>query len=425
MAFKSDDISSRLQRAGMNPSSAMAKAELFARLSLSADPTVAAFVPGRIELFGKHTDYCGGRSLLCTVDRGFCMIASPRTDGVISITAAADGGTVEFRTGGELPRRPGHWSTYASAVVQRTAANFPSARLGAHIVFISDLPAAAGLSSSSALITGLFVMLSRVAGLAETAEWKANLRTPEDLAAYCGCIENGSTFGTLAGSKGVGTFGGSQDHTAILCCKPGMISQFHFGPLTREADLVFTDGVKLAVLVSGVVAEKSAAAMEKYNNVSLRARRLVELWNEKYGTRLRYLNEVVSQPGGQLQLAFRLSKLPDAERLSLTLRLEQFIGESTLIIPAAAHVITTGDLSRLGSLASQSHSLAVTHLQNQVPQTIELQQWAMDHGAIAASAFGAGFGGSVWALFPENASVELPSGSFFTAPSVPLTILEC
>ena len=28
------------------------------------------FVPGRLEVLGKHTDYAGGRSLLAAVDRG-------------------------------------------------------------------------------------------------------------------------------------------------------------------------------------------------------------------------------------------------------------------------------------------------------------------------------------------------------------------
>ena len=37
-------------------------------------------------------------------------------------------------------------------------------------------------------------------------------------------------------------------------------------------------------------------------------------------------------------------------------------------------------------------------LQNQVPQTVALATQARAAGAMAASAFGAGFGGSVWAL---------------------------
>ena len=43
-------------------------------------------------------------------------------------------------------------------------------------------------------------------------------------------------------------------------------------------------------------------------------------------------------------------------------------------------------------------------LQNQVSQTVELARAARQLGAAAASAFGAGFGGSVWALVPLAAA---------------------
>ena len=32
------------------------------------------FIPGRIEVLGKHTDYCGGRSIVCAIDRGFHVV---------------------------------------------------------------------------------------------------------------------------------------------------------------------------------------------------------------------------------------------------------------------------------------------------------------------------------------------------------------
>ena len=43
-------------------------------------------------------------------------------------------------------------------------------------------------------------------------------------------------------------------------------------------------------------------------------------------------------------------------------------------------------------------ALATTALGNQVPETIFLARRARELGAVAASAFGAGFGGAVWAM---------------------------
>ncbi|RLG06502.1 MAG: hypothetical protein DRN65_05165, partial [Thaumarchaeota archaeon] len=33
------------------------------------------FVPGRVEVFGKHTDYAGGHSILFAMDRGFFCVS--------------------------------------------------------------------------------------------------------------------------------------------------------------------------------------------------------------------------------------------------------------------------------------------------------------------------------------------------------------
>ena len=64
-----------------------------------------------------------------------------------------------------------------------------------------------------------------VYGLAADA---ANARLPsaEDLCHYLGCIENGQSCGPeLPGDAGVGTFGGSEDHTAIMGCAAGRLER--------------------------------------------------------------------------------------------------------------------------------------------------------------------------------------------------------
>ena len=55
-----------------------------------------------------------------------------------------------------------------------------------------------------------------------------------------------------------------------------------------------------------------------------------------------------------------------------------------------------------GRAASQS--LAERLLGNQIEETVHLARSAREAGAAAASAFGAGFGGSVWALVADGAA---------------------
>ena len=63
-------------------------------------PVWAAFVPGRLEVFGKHTDYAGGRSLVAATCRGFGVVAAPRRDALVRVIDAA-GGQTRVRPGSD------------------------------------------------------------------------------------------------------------------------------------------------------------------------------------------------------------------------------------------------------------------------------------------------------------------------------------
>jgi len=91
----------------------------------------------------------------------------------------------------------------------------------------------------------------------------------------------------------------------------------------------------------------------------------------------------------------------DAPADVLLARLDQFIAETRVIIPAAADALAAGDLAAFGSAVDRSQALAERALGNQVEETVFLARSARELGAAAASAFGAGFGGSVWALVGE------------------------
>ena len=372
------------------------------QLSGPAAGTRGCYVPGRIEFLGKHTDYAGGRSLLCAVERGIRLVAAPRADGWVRIVDARSGEQMELELRTDLAPRPGHWSTYPLTVARRIARNFPGppALRGADLAFASDLPRAAGMSSSSALVVAVFTALADVNALERRPEYLANIRRPEDLAGYLGSVENGQTFGTLPGDGGVGTFGGSEDHTAILCSQSGMLRQYAFCPVRHERDVPFPAGWRLVIAVSGVAADKTGAAREGYNRAAAQAAAILVAWRR-------------ATARADPSLAAALASAPDAaDRMrllvsgALRLRLEQFLAESTEIIPAAAEVLARGDVAALGPLVDRSQKLAEGCLENQIPETIGLARRARELGAAAASAFGAGFGGSVWALVREEEAPE-------------------
>src|SRR5215469_1886275 len=96
----SSHVVERLAFAGMSEAEARKKAELFAKierqLAAKSGSVMRWFVPGRIEVLGKHTDYAGGRSLLCAAERGFCVAAVPRKDNVVRITDTIRRQSFEF-----------------------------------------------------------------------------------------------------------------------------------------------------------------------------------------------------------------------------------------------------------------------------------------------------------------------------------------
>lgn len=365
-----------------------------------AGDTVSWFVPGRIEVLGKHTDYAGGRSLLAAVDSGHTLTATARPDRVLAVHSEVVGDTVTLDLDDDHEGRPagtdGHWGGYVRTVAERLDANFPGHLRGADVTITSTLPLAAGMSSSSALVVGLALVLIDLAGIAEDDSFTAEITTPEQLSEYLGTVENGQSFGGLEGFRGVGTFGGSEDHTAMLCGVPDALVQYSFCPVRQERTLRFSPELALVIAVSGVEAAKTGAALEDYNRVSLAVAEILRRWRQDSGREDRSLADAVASGSAA---ADRLRELAAGDDY-LRGRLDQFLAESEHLIPAAARALEDGDLEEFGRLVDESQAGAEQGLRNQVPETVSLQRLARELGAHASSGFGAGFGGSVWALVP-------------------------
>lgn len=428
----------------MTPDEASSRAALLSEVGakgqafLGGAPHWRWFVPGRIEIFGKHTDYAGGRSLLAAVPRGMAVIARPRPDGVVRLTDVRDGQEVDVDPSSEAPAGIRGLRRYLHVVARRFFLNFPGCELGADIAIASDLPRAAGLSSSSALVCGVAAVLARRAALTARDEWRLHIPSVSSLAWYLGCVENGLTYPGLPGASGVGTRGGSQDHTAILACRLHHVSQFRFVPVLPIDEIAMPADWTFVVASSGVQADKAGSVLHRYNRAADRARALHELWNAR-----------ADRPEGSFAAA--LASAPDAidtlrswindavdERFTaddLQRRLHHFVNEDARA-PQAARAFAAADTAALGRLSRESQDEADALLGNQIPETIRLAATARDAGAFAASSFGAGFGGSVWALVAtadadvfarewlrayETSTSHAPVPWFIARPGPPLT----
>lgn len=392
----------RLAPLGLSPDAAERAASRFAdveqRFAERFGDTAGAsawWVPGRIEVLGKHTDYGGGRSLLAAVERGFQLVARPRDDGMVRLLDVSTNAMITVPLAGDVPPRPGHWTDYPITVVRRIARDFPSARRGMDLVMRSSLPPASGLSSSSALVISVFLPLARFNRLDESPEWQRALADPDALAGYLGALENGRTFGDFHADRGVGTHGGSEDHTAITRCRRGELAQYHFLPVTHERSLPMPAGWSFVIGISGVHAAKAGRVQAHYNGLSGELSTLLALWRER--TR-RDDASVFAALRSAPDAPERLERLAADASAPLAARLAQFRDEVEVIIPGVVAKLESGDVEGIGPLVDRSQRLAEGTLANQVHETIHLAARARQLGAAASSAFGAGFGGSVWAL---------------------------
>src|ERR1019366_3522854 len=159
--------------------------------------------PGRVNLIGEHIDYHGLPVLPMALRRSIRVHFQARTDSQIRVTSGAYWRREFAWTPGLTPVARGDWENYLRAAAQAIAGKW-GVMNGIDATIDSDLPPAAGLSSSSA----------------PTAAWTlALLRANQRAASFEELMEilpDGEHF--------VGTRGGGMDHAASLASRAGCAS---------------------------------------------------------------------------------------------------------------------------------------------------------------------------------------------------------
>jgi galactokinase len=180
-------------------------------------------------------------------------------------------------------------------------------------------------------------------------------------------------------------------------------------------------GWLFAVGVSGVVADKGGAVQDHYNRLSDQAAAAARAWVAgRPGGAPEPVEEPAPEPvqeAAPLNLGRALGVDPEAEVLdavrrgaaalgddvdpdALVQRTRHFLAETGLV-DTAFEALEAGDLVGFSDAANRSARVGAELLENQVPETLALTALAREIGAPAASPFGAGFGGAVWALVRE------------------------
>ena len=202
-------------------------------------------VPGRANLIGEHIDYHNLPVLPIALGRAIRVRFTPRSDNRIRAASGTYGEREFAWTANLAPVAAGDWENYLRAAAQVVSGRW-GLGCGIDAQVESDLPPAAGLSSSTALLVAFTLALLR-----------ANHRH--------------ASFDELmevlpGGEQFVGTRGGGMDHAAVLGSRAGRASLIHFQPVSIRHIPIPRDWAFL-VAHSGVHAEKSGAIRERYNAI--------------------------------------------------------------------------------------------------------------------------------------------------------------
>jgi len=246
-------------------------------------------------------------------------------------------------------------------------------------------------------------------GLRASPAFQRALPDDSSLVEYLGCCENGKSYGDpetaaagmgpfLEGNGGVGTFGGSEDHAAIMTCKANSVLVYGFCPTRLEREVSVHATMVFVVASSGVVAAKTAGAMAKYNTAASDAQRVARTSGgfATMGEALRLRGE------GPCRETLQSATGNNVRSHKSLKRFHQFALEATEVVPGLADALESGDLAAGGRLMDLSHAAGADALTNLVEATAWLPKRAKALGACGATAFGAGFGGSVVALVPAE-----------------------
>ena len=288
------------------------------------------------------------------------------------------------------------WANYVAVVARRLASNFPGAELGADIV-VRERSAARGRPQQLVCARRRRRHGARATRRVSTdrPEWRAALPTTLDLAGYLGAVENGLTFGALTGTRGVGTHGGSEDHTAILTCQaePRQRVLVRARPTARPTRRCRTTGASSSWRAAWRRTRQAAHA-RRYNRASLATRALRGRLARSEGRRGAHTrrNRWAAVLRRLREFAERLASVTGTEfagARSLR-RLAHFIAENDRVL-RAAEAFRRADARALGELSAASQSDAETLLGNQIPRDAHAGGARARDGRVCREQFRRGF----------------------------------
>lgn len=338
-------------------------------------PTTFYFSPGRVNLIGEHTDYSGGHVLPMALSIGTYASVSKRADQCIAVYSKnfPNSGVTHITLDNLEYSEEAGYINYIKGVLTQFQLHKHTINQGLNITIVGTLPTSSGLSSSASLELLVTTLIKE----------ENHLIIPTlDLVHYAKAVEN--TY--------MGLSSGIMDQFAIAFSKENHATFLNTKTLTYT-HVPFT--------------------LEQYTLILMNTNKPRDLVNSKYNERVNSVNAATAH-FKNLKNTNHLCALdlPTYNALKHTLKDELMRMRASHVVSEnqrtlqAKEALLNNDFAHFGRLMNQSHDSLKHSFEVSCDELDYLVDANRNLGALGARMTGAGFGGTMIALYKNT---DLPT----------------
>ena len=317
--------------------------------------------PGRVNLIGEHTDYNEGFVLPIAIGKKIIMLGQLRNDRLVQVFDLGYKAEVKFSLDSLSPSKKDTWANYLMGVMDEIQkAGYPLQ--GANLIFISNIPKGAGLSSSAALEVVTALTMAKL----NLLEIK-----PVEMALLCQRAEN-NFVGVACGimDQYVSCLG-QKNYTLFIDCR------------SNDYELIPFKDPNYQVLICNSKIQRGLANSE-YNKRREECKIATEFFKHKLNREIRALRDITIDEYKKYQ-----AQLPEI----IARRARHVISENYRV-QAGVQALRMGNYSAFGQLMIESHQSLKDNYEVSCAELDLLVDLALkQEEVLGARMTGAGFGG--------------------------------